>query len=98
MTGAVRPACLRLPPVMDLRSAGPLARDLLALRGRPVSLDASGVERLGGLGLQVLISARLTWLADELDFTLTGASEAFRADCARLGGPVFDEFDEAAAA
>ena len=89
------PTRVPLPEVMDLRAAGPLARDLLALRGQPVSLDASRVARLGGLGLQVLLSARRTWLADKLDFSVVDASDAFRADCALLGAPMFDELNQA---
>lgn len=87
------PASIRLPAVMDLRSAGPLARDLLALRGQPVVLDASGVERVGGLGLQVLLSARRTWRADGLELRVNHPSEAFELDCARMCGLAFDEFN-----
>jgi len=50
----------RLPPVLDLNQAAPLKTDLLSLRGRPVVVDAADVERLGGLCLQVLLSARKT--------------------------------------
>jgi chemotaxis protein CheX len=82
---------LRLPAVIDLRAASSLAENLRALRGRPVRLDASGVERLGGLGLQVLLSGRLTWRADRLDFTVEQASDAFQADCALMGAEGFDD-------
>jgi chemotaxis protein CheX len=92
MTGAVcDPVRLRLPAVMDLRAAAGLAEELRALRGRPIRLDASGVERLGGLGLQVLLSGRLAWRADRLDFAVTHASDAFRADCALMGAGEFDD-------
>lgn len=84
---------LRLPAVMDMRAAGPLAQELLALRGQPIDLDASGVERLGGLGLQVLLSARLTWRRDGLGFALVEPSEVFLADCALLGAPAFDDVE-----
>lgn len=85
------PVRLRLPAALDARSAEPLASDLLALRGRPLQLDASAVERLRGLGLQVLLSARLTWRSDRVDFALVDASDAFQADCALLGASVFDD-------
>lgn len=88
-------ASVRLPAVMDLRAAGPLAAQLLALRGRAVSLDASGVERLGGLGLQVLLSARLSWRIEGLDFALASPSEAFQTDCALLGARMFEDFEVA---
>ena len=79
------PVRVRLPEVMDLESAEVLAQDLLALRGCPVVLDAAGVERLGGLGLQVLLSARRTWREDHLHFAVVDASDAFQADLALLG-------------
>lgn len=99
MTDAVHPeaACVQLPEILDLRSAGPLARNLLALRGQPISLDASRVARMGGLGLQVLLSAHLTWRADKLGFAVVDASDAFLADCALLGAPVFEDLNGAIA-
>jgi chemotaxis protein CheX len=68
---------LQLPAVMDMNAAAPLAAELVALRGQPVALDASAVERVGGLCLQVLLSARVTWAADGAAFTLE-----------RLSGPL----------
>ena len=85
------PVRVRLPAAMDATSAEPLTRDLLALRGQPIHLDASGVERLGGLGLQVLLAARLTWRSDRIAFQLIEASDAFQADCALLGASAFDD-------
>lgn len=76
---------VRLPAVMDLNAAAPLAAELLALRGRPVRLDASSVERLGGLCLQVLLSARATWAADGVSLSLEQASTALR-DALGLAG------------
>lgn len=97
MTSTATPpgAGLRLPQVLDLRSATSLARDLLAMRGAPLRLDASGVERLGGLGLQVLLSAQRTWRSDGLAFVLADPSDAFRADCATLGAHALDDFKDA---
>jgi len=54
-----------------------LKAELLARRGQPVTLDASNVERLGGLCLQVLLSARKTWAADGVDLTITPQSQGF---------------------
>ena len=68
---------LRLEPVLDLKAAGPLKEAFLAMRGQPVEVDASGVQRLGGLCLQVLLSARRTWAADGADFRIADASTAF---------------------
>jgi chemotaxis protein CheX len=87
-------ASVRLPQAMDIRSVGPLVKELLALRGRPIRLDASQVERLGGLGLQTLLSARLTWRADKVGFTVVDPSAAFTADCVQLGAAGFGDFSE----
>ena len=89
MTPAPQPGLsrLRLPAALDARAVDALAGDLLALRGQPIGLDASGVERVGGLGLQVLLAARLTWRSDGLAFAVIDPSEAFRADCTLLGAP-----------
>ena len=58
MNKPAKGAVLTLPKVMDLKAARHLATDLLAARGKPVMLDASHVQRVGGLSLQVLLSAR----------------------------------------
>lgn len=93
MTPALSSATrVRLPCAIDIRSVATLTDQLLALRGQPVSLDASGVERLGGLGLQMLLSARLTWQADNLPFAIIDPSDAFLADAALLGAPVLEAF------
>jgi chemotaxis protein CheX len=76
---------LTLPEIMDLSAAGPLAKALLALQGKPVSVDASAVQRLGGLCLQVLLSADRSWAERKVPFTVVKPSHAFR-DCAELLG------------
>jgi len=70
-------ASVVLPSVLDILYAEPLRTDLLGLRGQPVAIDASAVERLGGLCLQVLISAQQTWARDGQDLTIESPSEAF---------------------
>ena len=57
-------ASLSLPAVLDLAQADALKAALLPMRGQSVVIDASRVERLGGLCLQVLISAQQTWESD----------------------------------
>jgi len=66
-----------LAQVLDMNAAEPLKAELLARRGQPTTLDASNVERLGGLCLQVLLSARKTWAADGVDLTISPQSQAF---------------------
>jgi chemotaxis protein CheX len=68
---------LRLDPVLDLPAAAPLQIALLARRGSVLEIDASAVERLGGLCLQVLLSAHRTWGDDAVPFSVTPRSAAF---------------------
>lgn len=76
---------LMLTRVLDLRAATPLAEDLLAMRGRPVAIDASQVERLGGLCLQVLLSGAATWRADGMPLRFADVSEVFDEQLALFG-------------
>jgi chemotaxis protein CheX len=71
------PAPVVLPPVLDILYADPLRAELLGLRGQAVVIDGSAVERLGGLCLQVLISAQQTWANDGQSLTIDSVSEAF---------------------
>jgi chemotaxis protein CheX len=74
-----------LAPVLDMNAAEPLKAELLAARGQAVTLDASNVDRLGGLCLQVLLSARKTWAADGVELTIAPRSEAFSEQWAAFG-------------
>lgn len=76
-----------LPAVLDIQQAEPLRAELLALRGRPVVIDASAVERLGALCLQVLIAAQRTWTADGATIAIAPASEAFAQQWTTFGAP-----------
>ena len=86
-----RAARITLPEGLDTAGAAALAAKLCTVRGRALKLDASGVERVGGLGLQVLLSARLTWAKDGAAIALERPSEALAAAFARAG--VALEFD-----
>ena len=68
---------MRLPQILDLGAATPLWASLSGVRGQPLHLDASGVERLGGLCLQVLLAAQAQWRADDVDFSIVNSSAAF---------------------
>ncbi len=68
---------VRLGAVLDIHAAEPLRAQLLSLRGQSVVVDGSGVERLGGLCLQVLISAQKTWAGDGHSLVIEGASRDF---------------------
>jgi chemotaxis protein CheX len=76
---------IALAAVLDLTEARPLADALAALRGRPLQINAIGVDRLGALCLQVLIAARRSWAADGAAFAIVGISPAFAEQSARLG-------------
>jgi chemotaxis protein CheX len=76
---------MRLPQVLDLGAASPLWSGLCAARGQPLQVDAADVERLGGLCLQVLLAAQAQWRADDVEFSVVNASQAF-SECLRLMG------------
>lgn len=81
------PARLSLVPNLDLQAAEPLRAELMALRGRPLTIDAADVNRLGGLCLQVLMSARRIWSEDGHSLTVDQPSSAFTEQLAGFGGP-----------
>ena len=70
---------------LDLTAASPLKAQLLAARGSPLSLDASGVRRLGAQCVQVLLAARTQWSVDGLEWRSADPSREF-AEAARLLG------------
>lgn len=84
------PVVLTLPSVLDLKAAEPLKAELLAHRGRVLVVDASGVERLGGLCLQVLLSAVRLWEHDKINLRLATPSDSFSDQWAAFGAPAFD--------
>jgi chemotaxis protein CheX len=86
-------ATVRLAQVLDLNAAGPLAHELIALRGRDLEVDASAVERLGAQCLQVLLSARATWDADGAAFAVVAPSDEFTFTAALLGAPIDQHFN-----
>ena len=81
---------ITLPAVLDLRAAEPLKAQILAVRGQEALLDVSAVERLGGLCLQVLLSALVTWRADGQSLTFINVSEAFASQWSALGASATD--------
>lgn len=76
---------VKLSPILDLTAAGPLQAELQALRGQAIRLDASAVERIGALCLQVLLSARKTWQAEGLGFVVEAPSANFEQGLGTLG-------------
>jgi len=82
---APKSTAVRLPDVMDLKAAAPLRDQLLAARGQPIKLDASHVQRIGGLCLQVLLSARQSWDEDKLPLQIVDPSPEFTDGIALFG-------------
>lgn len=76
---------MTLPRVLDLSAASPLKAALLERRGEPVVLDASEVERLGGLCVQVLLAAHAEWRMEGREFRIERPSDAF-VEAAQLMG------------
>jgi chemotaxis protein CheX len=70
-------ATLELAEVLDLKAAAPLASSLLAHRGTDIAIDSSKVKRLGGQCLQVLLSAKYTWSADDMSLEFVNPSSEF---------------------
>lgn len=70
---------IALPAVLDTPAAAPLRQTLREAigTGRPVLLDASGVERIGQACLQVLAAAEAAAEDAGLEFRIVGASPVF---------------------
>ena len=85
MSDAQNGQALRLDDELDLSAAAPLKAALVARRGEALDLDASSVQRLGGLCLQVLLAAATAWRADDVAFRITGPSEPFSRALQQLG-------------
>ena len=80
-------ATLALPPILDLTAAAAVLENFLTRRGKPLSVNAAEVQRLGGQCLQVLLCARAAWAADEQELRLDSCSEEFLAALDLLGVP-----------
>lgn len=74
-----------LADTLDITAAGDLHKALLAVRGGPLTLDASAVRRIGGQCLQILLAARDAWAADGQPFELREPSAELLDGLALLG-------------
>lgn len=75
----------KLPAVLDLNEAATLRDNLLSQRGNALTIDASGVERVGTLCTQVLMAAAKTWEQDKKPFTFSKVSDAFEKTLQLIG-------------
>jgi len=78
MTDIVSPHAIHLAQNLDLKAAASLQNELLAQRHGPVLIDGSQVQRLSGLCLQVLLSAKATWASDGERLSFDNLSPALR--------------------
>jgi chemotaxis protein CheX len=67
-----------LPVDIGVANAASLQAQLIGKRGEPTMIDAGNVDRLGALGLQVLLAAAKTWRDDGVELRIVEASESFR--------------------
>lgn len=88
-------ARISLAPVLNSAAAAGLASDFLSVRGQPIQVDAGDVSRIGGLCLQVLLSAGKTWASDNVPFTLTRVSQALRDQASLLGADLIADSEGA---
>lgn len=68
---------LSLAPILDLNEANALHGKLMGLRGSGLVIDASAVERVGALCVQVLMAGAKSWEEDKQSFTFAKVSDAF---------------------
>jgi anti-anti-sigma regulatory factor len=69
---------LTLPAILDLNAAAQLQSETAAATksGKPVVIDAGGVQRMSSLCLQILASARRS-MPDGIGFAITNCSAVF---------------------
>lgn len=68
---------LSLAKVLDLNEATVLHGKLMAMRGSDVRIDASAVERVGALCVQVLMAGAKSWERDNCSYQFSKTSDAF---------------------
>ena len=78
-------ANIALKGALNLKAAAPLLSELQKARGADITIDASEVERVGAQCLQVLLSARNTWVADGFALQIEHPTEGFQESLEFLG-------------
>lgn len=76
---------IKLPGRLDSSGAPSLVETLLAHRGGPLTIDASGVEVIGALAMEVLIAAGRQWDADGQTLTIADPSDRYLSACETMG-------------
>lgn len=78
---------LTLPDRLDTAACEPLYAEFMAARGVPLQLDAGNVTFVGGLALQLLLSAEAEWAEEGQPFAVVRPSDGFSSGLALLGVP-----------
>lgn len=76
---------LKLPQTLDVAAVRAVQKDLLDRRGKATTVDASDVERIGGLGVELLIAAQRLWEEDAVALQFTGVPDAMKGAFFDLG-------------
>jgi chemotaxis protein CheX len=76
---------LKLPQTLDVAAVRAVRENLMGRRGTPTTLDVSDVERIGALGIELLVAARRQWLADGSSIQIVGLSDTVRDAFADIG-------------
>lgn len=76
---------IELPRRFDAATARRLAETLGEHRGSALRFEASAVESVSAMGIELIIAIARQWQADGKSFTLSGLSERFKATCQTLG-------------
>lgn len=79
---------LPLPETFDRKAVSAFARTLLDHRGADAVLDASEVQRMGTLAVEMLISARKQWQMDGKTLSIRDASDPFLSAIEAVGASV----------
>lgn len=81
---------IELSKTLDLVAASALLESFLQKKGQAVQIDADQVHRLGAQCLQILLSAKKTWEADDYSFSLENPSAEFAEAIALMGVSIED--------
>ena len=77
--------CLMLPVRLDSSGARSLMDMILARRGAALTLDASQVDVIGALAVEVLVAAGRQWQADGHTLAIANPSDRYAAACKTMG-------------
>ncbi len=71
------PATLVAPSAIDVASIGALRDALVERRTMDLTIDVGAVDKIGGLGVQVLLAAAAAWSIDGRELSIVNGSPAF---------------------